>query len=80
MDAVEKSWHAARAALLCLVPGLGHLYIGEKRGYVVISISLILVTGAWLLGWRPAVWLYLGLVALSVWDTYLVVKRDRGLL
>ena len=79
MDAVEKSWHAARAALWCLVPGLGHLYIGEKRGYVVVLLSLILMARVWL-GWRPAAWLYIGMVALSVWDTYLVVKRDRGLL
>jgi hypothetical protein len=79
MDAVEKSWHAARAAFLCLIPGLGHLYIGEKRGYVAIVISVILVSCAWL-GWRPAAWLYIGLVVLSVWDTSLVVKRDRGLL
>ena len=79
MDAVEKSWHAGRAALLCLVPGLGHLYIGEKRGYGIILASLILAVCAWLV-WRPAAWLYLGLVVLSVWDTYLVVKQDRGLL
>jgi hypothetical protein len=79
MDAGEKSRHAARAAVLCLLPGLGHLYIGEKRGYVVIIISAILMVGAWL-GWRPAVWLYLGLVPLAIWDTYLTVKRDQGLL
>ena len=79
MDAAEKSRHAARAASLCLLPGLGHLYIGEKRGYGVILGSLILAACAWLVWW-PAVWLYLGLVAASVWDTYLVVKRDRGLL
>jgi len=78
MDAVEKSWHAGRAALLCLVPGLGHLYIGEKRGYVVIVVSVILILCAWLVWW-PVVWVYVGLVGLSVCDTYLVVTRDRGL-
>lgn len=78
MDAVEKSWHAARAALLSLVPGLGHLYIGEKRGYGVILLSFFLATLAWLVWW-PVAWLYLGLVVGSIWDTYLVVKRDRGL-
>jgi hypothetical protein len=78
MDAGEKSRHAARAAVLCLVPGLGHLYIGEKRGFVTIVISAIVMLCAWLV-WRPAVWLYLGLVILSIWDTYLTVKRDRGL-
>ena len=79
MDAGEKSRHAARAAILCLMPGLGHLYIGEKRGYAMIVISVLLLLGASLLGW-PAVWLYLGLVILSIWDTCLIVKRDRGLL
>jgi hypothetical protein len=79
MDAAEKSRHAARAAVLCLLPGLGHLYIGEKRGYVTIIISVVLLGCAWQV-WRPTVWLYLGLVILSIWDTYLTVKRDRGLL
>lgn len=79
MDAGEKSRHAARAAVFCLVPGLGHLYIGEKRGYAMIAISVLLMVCAWLV-WRPAFWLYLGLVVLSIWDTCLTVKRDRGLL
>jgi hypothetical protein len=79
MDAVEKSWHAARAAGLCLLPGLGHLYIGEKRGYPMILVSIAVMACAWVV-WRPAVWLYVGLVALSLWDTYLIVKRDQGLL
>ncbi|HET6674473.1 MAG TPA: hypothetical protein VFG71_03995 [Nitrospiraceae bacterium] len=79
MDAGEKSRHAARAASLCLLPGLGHLYIGEKRGYWLMIISIGVGSSAWLLWW-PVVWLYLGLVAVSMWDTYLVVTRDRGLL
>ncbi len=79
MDAVEKSRHAARAAALCFLPGLGHLYIGEKRGYWLMITSIGVGSVAWLLWW-PAVWLYLGLVAVSMWDTYLVVTRDRSLL
>jgi hypothetical protein len=78
MDAVEKSRHAARAASLGLLPGLGHLYIGEKRGYWLITTS-IGVGGLALLLWWPAVWLYLGLAAASAWDTYLLVTRDQGL-
>jgi hypothetical protein len=79
MDALEKSRHARRAAALCLVPGLGHLYIGEKRGYMLLLVSFILSACAWV-GWAPAVWLYVGLMVSSMWDTYMVVQHDRGLL
>ena len=78
MDAAEKSRHAARAVSLCLLPGLGHLYVGEKRGYGLILVSIVLAAFAWRV-WLPAAWLYLGLIAVAVRDTYLVVKRDRGL-
>lgn len=79
MDAVEKSWHAARAASLCVIPGLGHLYIGEKRGYWMLACATLLFSLMWVLGW-PAVLLYVPAVAVSAWDAYLVVTRDRGFL
>lgn len=79
MDAVEKSRHAARAAALCLLPGLGHLYIGEKRGYWLVLVSIIMVIVAWWF-WLPAIVLYLGLAAGSAWETHMMVTRDRGLL
>lgn len=79
MDAVEKSWHAARAALLCVLPGLGHLYIGEKRGYWMLACTIIVFSLLWVLGW-PAILMYLSAVAVAAWDAYLVVTHDRGFL
>ena len=38
MDPLEKTSHACRAAALSLVPGLGHLYIGEKRGGPLLGL------------------------------------------
>lgn len=78
MDALEKTWHARRAAILSVVPGLGHLYIGEKRGYWIV-----LATAAFLVVWQVsrivAAFLYAVLVAAAARDTFLIVKRDRGL-
>ena len=39
MDPLEKTSHACRAAALSLVPGLGHLYIGEKRGGPLLIVA-----------------------------------------
>lgn len=79
MDPLEKTSHACRAAALSLVPGLGHLYIGEKRG------GLLLVAGAalivlWMGLFAFALVPLIGLVLFCMGDTYLMVSRDRGLL
>ena len=78
MDALEKTWHASRAAVLSMVPGLGHLYIGEKRGYWVLLVT-VNVLGVWQVNGIAAAILYGVLVTVAVWDTVLIVKRDRGL-
>lgn len=78
MNTAEKSRHAARAAGLSLLPGLGHLYIGERRGYRLLLVSVTAILVAWRF-WPSAIWLYLVLAAGSAWDTYLMVTRDRGL-
>ncbi len=79
MDPLEKTSHACRAAALSLLPGMGHLYIGEKRGGLLLLAGIALIV----------IWLYLfsmasvALVALVLYcmvDTYLTVSRDRGLL
>jgi len=43
MDPLEKPSHALRAAALSLMPGLGHLYIGEKRGGPLLAAGLLLI-------------------------------------
>ncbi|MGH7257976.1 MAG: hypothetical protein ACREIM_06320 [Nitrospiraceae bacterium] len=78
MDALEKTWHARRAAVLSAVPGLGHLYIGEKRGYWVLLVT-VSVLGLWQVNGLVAAILYGVLVGVAAWDTFLTVKRDRGL-
>jgi hypothetical protein len=79
MDPLEKTSHAYRAAGLSLIPGLGHLYIGEKRGGPLLLAGLALI-----LLWRyvhPLAiipWVALALFCMA--DAYLTVSRDRGLL
>lgn len=78
MDVREKTWHGLRAAGLSLLPGLGHLYVGEKRGFGLIALGFALFVVSRFL-WQPALWLYLGLAVVSACDAYVIVKRDRGL-
>jgi hypothetical protein len=78
MDTLEKTWHASRAAALSMVPGLGHLYIGEKRGYWVLLVT-VSVLGMWQVNEIAAAILYGVFVTVAAWDTVLIVKRDRGL-
>ena len=78
MDALEKTRHARRAAVLSMAPGLGHLYIGEKRGYWVLLITVV-VLGIWQVNGIVAAVLYGILVTVAARDTFLTVKRDRGL-
>lgn len=79
MDPLEKTSHACRAAALSLVPGLGHLYIGEKRGLPLFVAGVVLMalgTGLMSFALVPLV----GLILFCMGDTYLTVSRDRGLL
>jgi hypothetical protein len=78
MDDRERTWHGVRAASLSIVPGIGHLYIGEKRGYgfLAIGLSLILISR---LFWRPAELFFLSLVIVSAVDAYGIAKRGYGL-
>jgi len=79
MDNREKTWHGLRAASLSLLPGLGHLYVGEKRGYAVVVFAVVLfLISRWL--WAPAELLYLSLVIFSGADAYSIVTRGHGLM
>ncbi len=79
MDPLEKTSHACRAAALSLVPGLGHLYIGEKRGVPLLLAGLVL-TILWMGLFSFALVPLIGLVLFCMGDTYLTVSRNRGLL
>lgn len=79
MDHREKTWHGLRAASLSLVTGAGHLYLGEKRGYVILAFGLALLVIARVL-WPPAELLYLSLAIVSAFDAYAVAKRGHGLM
>ncbi len=79
MDPLEKTSHACRAAALSIVPGFGHLYIGEKRGgpFLLAGILLLLL---WLYVFSAALVPLIGLVLFCMLDAYLTVSRNRGLL
>ena len=79
MDPLEKTSHACLAAALSLVPGFGHLYIGEKRGGPLLLAGLLLIV-LWLSVLVVALVPLIGLVLFCMVDTYLTVSRDRGLL
>ena len=79
MDPLEKTSHACRAAALSILPGMGHLYIGEKRGGPLLLAGIVLIA-LWLFVFSVASLPLVGLVVFCMVDTYLTVSRDRGLL
>ncbi|WHZ14091.1 MAG: hypothetical protein OJF52_000926 [Nitrospira sp.] len=79
MDPLEKTSHAYRAAALSILPGLGHLYIGEKRGGPLLLAGILLIF-LWAYILPLALVPLIGLILFCMGDTYLTVSRDRGLL
>ena len=79
MDPLEKTSHAYRAAALSIVPGFGHLYIGEKRGGPLLIAGILLMV-LWIFVLSVALVPLIGLILFCMVDTYLTVSRDRGLL
>jgi hypothetical protein len=79
MDSREKTWHGFRAASLSIVAGVGHLYLGEKRGYVVFLLGMLLVIISRVI-WQPAELLYISLAIFSAGDAYSIAKRGHGLM
>lgn len=79
MDEREKTWNGVLAASLSIIPGVGHLYLGEKRGYLVLlfAAGLILI---WKLGWKPAELLYISVAIFSGADAFSFAKRGHGLM
>lgn len=78
MDAREKTWRGLQAASLSIVAGLGHLYLGEKRGYALLVWGAVLFVISRLI-WPPAELLYLSLAIVSAFDAYGIAKRGHGL-
>ena len=64
---------------LSLVPGLGHLYIGEKRGGPLLLAGVLLIV-LWMAVFSFVLVPLIGLVLFCMGDTYLTVSRARGLL
>jgi hypothetical protein len=77
MDARERTWHGLRAASLTVIVGIGHLYLGEKRGFPLLAAGLtLLIARFW---WPGAELLYLSLAIFAAVDAYGIAKRGHGL-
>jgi len=79
MDAREKTWHGLRAASLSVVAGIGHLYLGEKRGYTIFLFGMALLVVSRFV-WPPAELLYISLAIYSAFDAFAIAKRGYGLM
>lgn len=78
MDDREKMWHGIRAASLSIAAGVGHLYLGEKCGYVFLACgaTLFLISRLY---WPVAELFYVQLAIFSAFDAFSFAKRGRGL-
>lgn len=79
MNSTEKTWHGLRAASLSIIAGVGHLYLGEKRGYLVFLFGMLLLIISRAI-WRPAELFYISLAIFSAVDAYSIAKRGHGLM
>lgn len=77
MDPLEKPSHAFMRRLVPRA-GLGHLYIGEKRGGPLLIAGLLLIL-MWMTWFSFTLVPLLGLVLFCMGDAFLTVSRDRGL-
>ncbi|MCB9774068.1 hypothetical protein ACTRXD_18710 [Nitrospira sp. T9] len=74
----EKTMHALGAATLSILPGIGHLYLGVKRGniFLVCGILLLIISKFfWPTGWL----IYMQFAILAGFDAFAFGKRGRGL-
>jgi hypothetical protein len=78
MDDREKTMHAIGAASLSILAGMGHLYLGVKRGKLFLGCSLLMI----LIGqffWPPAWFLYVQFAIFAAFDAFAFGKRGHGL-
>ncbi len=79
MNDREKMWHGLQAASLSIVAGMGHLFLGEKKGAVYLAFGISLILISWFL-WKPAELLYLSFAIFSAVDAFSIAKRGHGLM
>jgi hypothetical protein len=78
MDSRERTWRGLQAASLSIIIGMGHLYLGQPRGYVLLFCGAALFLTSRLF-WPPAELLYISLAIFSAVDAYGIAKRGHGL-
>ena len=74
----EKTLNAIGAATLSVLAGVGHLFLGQKRGYVFLAcgLSLIIISKFyWPVGWL----FYVSFAIFSAFDAFSFAKRGYGL-
>jgi len=74
----EKTLNAVSAATLSILAGVGHLYLGVRRGYVFLACGLALIIISkffWPVGWL----FYFSFAIFSAFDAFSFAKRGYGL-
>ena len=77
-DQKEKTLIAIGAATLSVLAGMGHLYLGVRRGYVYLACALALIVISqffWPVGWL----FYIQFAIFSAFDAFSFAKRGYGL-
>lgn len=77
-DEREKTAYAIAAASLSILAGVGHLYLGIKRGYVLLACGLVMIIISkvfWPTGWL----IYIQFAIFTAFDAYSFAKRGFGL-
>ena len=78
MDEREKTLQAIGAATLSILAGVGHLYLGVKRGYVflICGLAMILISQVF---WPPGWLFYTQFAIFAAFDAFSFAKRGFGL-
>jgi len=78
MNEREKTLNGIGAAFLSILPGMGHWYLGVKRGTVFLICALLMIVISKF--FLPMGWLfYIQLAIFSGVDAFSFGKRGRGL-
>ncbi len=78
MDNRDKLWNALGAALLSVLPGMGHLYLGIPRGRLFLLCGVLMLVISkffWPTGWL----IYIQFAILAGFDAFSFGQRGRGL-